>query len=84
MMPARNTSAELTLKSMKLDWSDVDLADADIVAQAAWHFAFPDREFPWEFFDPRPDLDDPEENRRVMEGKEGAGSREQGAGSREL
>ncbi|MCH7905241.1 MAG: hypothetical protein IH944_11855 [Armatimonadetes bacterium] len=63
---------ELTLKSMQLDWSEVDEADADIVAQAAWHFAFPERDFPWEFFDPRPDLDDPEENRRVAEGQSSA------------
>ena len=68
---------ELTLKSMELDWSKVDEADADIVAQAAWHFSHPNEPFPWKYFDPRPDLDDPAENRRVAEGREGARSREQ-------
>ena len=62
---------ELTLQSMALDWSDVDQADADVVAQAAWFCAFPSRPFPWEFFNPNPDLDDDEENMRVFEGKRG-------------
>lgn len=60
---------ELALKSMALDWSDVDRADADVVAQAAWYNAFPNRPFPWEHFNPNPDLDDDDENMRVFEGQ---------------
>jgi hypothetical protein len=40
----------LALACTKLDWSDVDRADARVVAQAVWHIQRPGVPFPWKFF----------------------------------
>lgn len=44
--------------SAKLDWSDVDRADATIVARAVWSAQRPGQPFPWHKFKPNKDDDD--------------------------
>jgi hypothetical protein len=44
--------------SERLDWSDIDRADATIVARAVWHSTRPGVPFPWHAFKPNPDDDD--------------------------
>ncbi len=53
--PARTLFGEArkwALASQRLDLSDVDRADAGVVARAAWHSRFPTRRFPAEHFNP--------------------------------
>ncbi|HRK22793.1 MAG TPA: alkaline phosphatase family protein, partial [Fimbriimonadaceae bacterium] len=58
--PPRNQLKGEALKwaiaSEKLNWKDVDLADATTVARAVWHAQMRDRPFPWDMF--RPNLDE--------------------------
>lgn len=49
---------ELADKSAKLDWEEVDLADADVVARAVWNAQRPGERFPAEHFHPNRDDDD--------------------------
>jgi YVTN family beta-propeller protein len=57
-MPLTALSGEgrrLAAASAKLDWSDVDRADAATVARAVWHSRFPNRPFPERHFHPNED-----------------------------
>jgi DNA-binding beta-propeller fold protein YncE len=44
--------------SARLDWSDVDRADATTVARAVWQSRRPGQPFPWRSFHPNRDADD--------------------------
>lgn len=57
----RGRSRQLALASEKLDWSDVDRADAPTVAQAVWNAQKPGKPFPWKHFHPNEDAEDEEE-----------------------
>ena len=56
----RGESRRLAEASAKLDWSDVDRADATIVARAVWSAQRPGQPFPWNKFKPNKDDDDDE------------------------
>jgi YVTN family beta-propeller protein len=59
--PARALSGEarrLALASDRLDWSDVDRADAGTVARAVWHSVRPQQPFPARHFHPNEDPDE--------------------------
>lgn len=47
--------------SDRLDWSDVDRADAETVARAVWHSRYPKRAFPMQHFHPNEGTDEEEE-----------------------
>lgn len=49
---------QLAEASARLDWSDVDRADAGVVARAAWHSVRPKEPFPVHAFHPAEDDDD--------------------------
>jgi YVTN family beta-propeller protein len=53
----RGEARRLALASEKLDWSDVDRADATTVARAIWLSAKPNTPFPWRHFHPNRDDD---------------------------
>ena len=54
----RGEAKRLALASQKLDWSDVDRADATIVTRAVWNSMRPNTPFPWANFHPNVDNDD--------------------------
>lgn len=47
--------------SNRLDWSNVDRADAPTVAQAVWHSLKPGQPFPWRHFHPNEDAEEDED-----------------------
>ncbi|MGV3723943.1 MAG: alkaline phosphatase family protein, partial [Actinomycetota bacterium] len=47
--------------SNRLDWSNVDRADAPTVAQAVWHSLKPGQPFPWRHFHPNEDAEEEED-----------------------
>jgi len=49
---------QLALACVKLDWSDVDRADATTLARAVWAVSRPGTPFPWSKFHPAKDDDD--------------------------
>lgn len=51
----RGEARELAEASDRLDWSDVDRADARVVARAVWHSLKPNQLFPWTHFHPNED-----------------------------
>lgn len=56
--PAKSLTGEarrLAELSSKMDWDDVDVADADVVARAAWQSVRPKERFPSEKFHPNRD-----------------------------
>jgi len=48
--------------SNRLDWSNVDRADAPTVAQAVWHSLKPNQQFPWQHFHPNEDAEEEEDD----------------------
>ena len=48
----RGESRRLAVASGRLDWSEIDRADPEIVTRAAWVSVFPDRPFPTESYHP--------------------------------
>lgn len=54
----RGEARRLAQASARLDWSDVDRADAAIVARAVWLAQRPGQPFPWRSFKPNKDEDD--------------------------
>ncbi|MDQ3814502.1 MAG: beta-propeller fold lactonase family protein [Armatimonadota bacterium] len=54
----RGEARRLAEASARLDWSDVDRADATIVARAVWLAQRPGQPFPWHRFKPNKDDDD--------------------------
>ncbi|HEU4754481.1 MAG TPA: alkaline phosphatase family protein, partial [Armatimonadota bacterium] len=54
----RGLSRRLAEASDRLDWSDVDRADAETVARAVWHSVRPGQPFPAHAFHANPDNDD--------------------------
>jgi hypothetical protein len=54
----KGVQKQLAQACMKLDWSDVDRADATIVARAVWNAERPATPFPWKSFHPAKDDDD--------------------------
>jgi hypothetical protein len=44
----------------RLDWSDVDRADAPTVARAVWNSMRPGTPFPWHHFHPNEDAEEEE------------------------
>lgn len=57
----------LALASASLDWSDVDRADATIVARAVWLAQRPKQPFPWNHFHPNKDDEEEDEEEREAE-----------------
>jgi DNA-binding beta-propeller fold protein YncE len=51
----RGEARRLAEASERLDWSDIDRADAVVVAKAVWHATAGGRPFPWEHFSVNPD-----------------------------
>ncbi len=54
----RGEALRLAELSEKLDWSQVDRANAEVVTRAAWHSAYPSRPFPGQHFHAVVDDDD--------------------------
>lgn len=54
----RGDALKWAAASERLDWSDVDRADADVVARAVWHAQKPNAPFPDRHFRPNRDEDD--------------------------
>jgi len=46
----RGERKRFALACTKLDWSDVDRADASVVARSVWQVQRPGEPFPWKFF----------------------------------
>jgi hypothetical protein len=46
----RGERKRLALACTKLDWSDVDRANASVVARSVWQIQRPGESFPWKFF----------------------------------
>lgn len=57
----------LAIACDRLDWSDVDRADASIVSRAVWITCRPQQPFPWNKYHPIEDEDDDEEEEREAE-----------------
>lgn len=54
----KGVSKQFALACLKLDWSDVDRADATILARSVWAAERPGQLFPWSKFHPAKDDDD--------------------------
>lgn len=57
----KGTARQHAAASLKLDWSEPDVADATTLARAVWAFEKPGRAFPWKKFHPAVDEDDDDE-----------------------
>lgn len=53
----KGTAKQFASASLKLDWSDVDRANATTLARAVWAFERPGQPFPWSKFHPAKDDD---------------------------
>jgi DNA-binding beta-propeller fold protein YncE len=54
----KGAAKQFALACVKLDWSDVDRADATVLARSAWNVQRPGVPFPWSKFHPAKDDDD--------------------------
>lgn len=54
----KGVQKQLAQACLKLDWSDVDRADATTLARSVWSIARPGTPFPWRAFHPAKDVDD--------------------------
>jgi hypothetical protein len=54
----KGTQKQLAIASSKLDWSDVDRADATVLARAVWNLQRPGVAFPTKKFHPNAKVDD--------------------------
>lgn len=57
----RGEARRLAAASDRLDWSDLDRADASVVARAVWESRRPGQPFPWHAYHPVEDEDDAED-----------------------